>query len=467
MPVRPILASVVLALFAASVSQSIVAPAVPRIVDELGGMAHYSWIATSTLLASAVCIPLAGKLADVYGPRPVYAGGMAVFAAGSCLAGLAPSFWALVAARGLQGAGVGGTLALSQVVVGEILSPRERGRYQGYLGSAFGSAAVVGPLAGGWLTDHVSWRGCFLVTVPVVLAALAVAVRFLRLPAPERRPPLDVRGIGTLAGALTALLLAVSLVGAPEPFGWPVLAGLVVLAGGLLAVFADDQRRAADPVLPGRLLRDAVFRSAAGAGLLVSVTLFGATFFIPLFAQGVLGADATRSGVLLLPLAIGLVAASTVVGRLITRTGSYKWFMLAGGVVTVVGWAQLARLDAGSSTTDIAVALSFVGAGLGATSQNFILVVQNSAPRDELGIATASAQLFRSLGATLGVAGLGSVFAARVGSEPHDAAGVAAALHPLFLVGLGVAVAAAGAIALIPRIPLRETPGAVAAPHMN
>jgi EmrB/QacA subfamily drug resistance transporter len=467
-PVRPIFASVVLALFSASVSQSIVAPALPRIVHDLGGMQHYSWVATSTLLASAVCIPLAGKLSDVYGPRPVYVGGMAVFAAGSALSGVAQSFWWLVAARAVQGLGIGATLALSQVVIGHIVSPRERGRYQGYLGAGFGFAAVIGPLAGGWLTDHLSWRWCFFVNLPVVGAALAVTLVYLRLAPPGARGPLDVRGILALGSGLVCLLLAVSLVGATEPFGWELLVGLVVLALALFALFAADERRAADPVLPPRLLGDPVFRATALAGLLVSVTLFGATYFVPLFAQGVLGDDATSSGVVLVPLAAGLVLSSIVIGRLITRTGSYKWFMLGGGALIVVGWALLSRLDAGSSASDVAVALAFVGAGLGATTQNFVLVVQNTAAPGELGIATASAQLFRSLGATFGVAGLGSVFAARVAQEPKDGVGIAAALHPLFLAGLGVAVAALAAIALIRRIPLRETvgrPGGAAEPH--
>ena len=467
MPVRPIFASVVLALFAASVSQSIVAPALPRIVDDLGGMRHYSWIATSTLLAAAVVIPLAGKLSDVYGRRPVYVTGLLVFAFGSALSGLAQSFWWLVAARGVQGVGIGATLALSQVVIGDIMSPRERGRYQGYLGSSFGLAAVIGPLVGGWLTDNLSWRWCFFVNLPLVAAALVVSLIYLRLPVSGARGPLDVRGIVALAGGLTALLLAVSLVGAPEPFGWPLLAGLAVLAGGLFVAFAADERRAADPVLPARLLRDPVFRATALAGLLVAVTMFGATFFIPLFAQGVLGEDATRSGVLLVPLAVGLVISSTIVGRLITRTGSYKWFMLGGGVLIAAGWALLARLGVDSTSRDIAVALVLVGAGLGATTQNFVLVVQNRASSDDMGIATASAQLFRSLGATLGVAGLGSVFASRLSREPEDGAGIAAALHPLFVAGLGVAIAAVAAIALIRRVPLRETPGVVAPPHLS
>jgi MFS family permease len=242
---------------------------------------------------------------------------------------------------------------------------------------------------------------------------------------------------------------------------------LLVLAAGRLATFLAGERRVADPVLPLRLLRDAVFRTTAVANLLVAITMFGATFFVPLFAQAALGEDATQAGVVLVPLAVALVVFSTLVGRLISRTGSYKWFMLAGGVLIVVGYVLLTRLDADSSSWDLALATAFVGAGLGATSPNFILVVQNSAAAGEMGIATASAQLFRSLGATLGVAGLGSVYSSRVAHEPHDGAGIAAALHPLFLVGLGVAVAAVAAISLMRRVPLRETPALAVPPHMH
>lgn len=486
----------VLGMLVAVTNQTVVSPAMPLIVAELGGIEHYGWIASSALLAAAVAVPVVGKLSDLYGRRGFYVAGLVVLVLGSVLAGLAPGFWWLVAARAVQGLGMGAVQTLSLTVLGEIVSPRERGRYMGYLGAVFGVALGAGPLAGGWIADSLSWRWLFYANLPLALAALAFVAAFLRPPGqPPRGGSLDYVGFVTLGLGLCSVLLAATWGGALYPWGsWQVLS-LCAASAALLAGFAINEGRAEDPVLPPRLWRQPVFVLAGVSNVAVSMVMFGAVFFVPLYAQGVMGVGAGSSGAVLVPLLLSAVTTSIVVGRLITRTGRYKAFVLAGLLVLMAGYALLARLGpAAPARADLTVASVVVG--LGAVLQTYTLIVQNAASRADLGVVTSVSQLARSAGAAFGPAVFGAVMTARMETEiprhlppgasggswaerlsggvgslldpgavgtlpPAVAAGVreglAAAMHSVFLTGLSIVAVALVASAFIRELPLRDT----------
>src|ERR671917_2210829 len=339
-----IFVGLMLGMLVAAVSQTIVAPAMPVIVSELGGIEHYSWIATSALLASAMTVPVIGKLSDIYGRRSFYIAGIAVFMLGSILAGVAQSFWWLVAARAVEGFGMGTIMPLSQTIIGDIISARERGKYMGYIGAVFGVASIAGPLAGGWITDNFSWRWLFYVNLPFGVAALAFILAYLHIPHVPRRHKLDYVGFIALPIALVAVLLATTWGGTTYPWdSWQI----------------------------------------------ISLYAVGAIFFIAVYAQGVIGLNVTNSGAVLIPLTASMIVVSIVVGRLITRTGRYKGFMLAGLLVMAGGYFLLARLGYGSTQTDLTLDMIVVGLGLGAVLQTYTLVVQNATSREDLGVATS------------------------------------------------------------------------------
>jgi EmrB/QacA subfamily drug resistance transporter len=404
-----IFVGLMLGMLVAAVSQTIVSPAMPVIVSELGGIEHYSWIATSALLVSAVTVPVIGKLSDIYGRRGFYIAGIAVFMLGSILAGAAQGFWWLVAARAVQGFGMGTIMPLSQTIIGDIISARERGRYMGYIGAVFGLASIAGPLVGGWITDNFSWRWLFYVNLPVGLAALAFVVAYLHVPHFPSKHKLDYVGFVALPIALVAVLLATTWGGTTYPWdSWQVVSlyavGTLVLIG-----FVVNEYYAAEPVLPLRLWKNSVFTLSNISNMAIAMTMFGAIFFIPVYAQGVIGVNVTQSGAVLIPLTASMILVSIVVGRLITRTGRYKGFMLAGLLVMAGGYFLLTRLHYGSTQTDLTLDMIVVGLGLGAVLQTYTLVVQNATSREDLGVATSIAQLSRSLGATVGTAIFGTI----------------------------------------------------------
>jgi EmrB/QacA subfamily drug resistance transporter len=493
-----IFVGLVLGMLVAVTNQTIVSPAMPVIVADLGGIEHYSWIATSALLAMAVSIPVVGKLSDIYGRRGFYIAGLIIFMLGSILAGMAQGFWWLVGARAVQGLGMGALQTLSQTIIGDIVSPRERGRYMGYLGAVFGVALVVGPLAGGWITDSLSWRWLFFVNLPLGVAALVFIVAFLRLPHVSRRRPVDYVGFVALGIGLSAVLLATSWGGTQYLWGsWQIVslyvAGAVVLIG-----FVVNENRAGEPVLPLRLWKNSVFTLSNASNMTVAMAMYGALFFIPVFAQGVIGASVTNSGAVLIPLYFSAIALSILVGRLVTRTGRYKGFVLAGLTVMGAGYYLLTRLGYGSTQTDLTVAMVVVGLGLGAVMQTYILIVQNATSREDLGIATSITQLTRSMGATFGTALFGTVMVSEMKAEipkrlPPEALngsqaerfsggselgalldpgalgqlppavetgireGLATAMHSVFLVGLAITGVALAASIFIKELPLRDT----------
>lgn len=489
---RKVFLGLLLGMFVAGISQTIVAPAMPIIVAELGGMEHYSWLATAAMLMSAVVVPVVGKLSDLFGRRPFYLGGLAIFMLGATLAGFAQDFWWLVGARAVQGLGMGALMTLSQTIIGDIIAPRQRGRYQGYMGAVFGVTSIAGPLVGGWVTDTFGWRWLFFAGLPFGVVAMAFVARHLHLQHAPRRARIDLAGIVTLTGALVSILLAVSWGGTTYPWGSVQVLGLLVAGVALLSLFVAVEMRAEEPVIPLRLFRNPVFTFANVAALTVAMAMFGAIFYAPVYAQGVLGASALSSGAIVMPMSASMIVMGIVVGNLITRTGRYKPFVVGGTVVMLGGFLLLTRLHQEASSVQLTVAMVVAGLGLGGAMQTYTLIVQNAVDRRDLGVATAATQFFRSAGGTIGIAVLGTVLTARTGPaiRSHLPAGTASsmpsvdagsvldpaaladlppavalavrqgladALHTVFLVSIPAVVVAIIASSLIRSLPLRTT----------
>lgn len=424
---RRVFTGLIIGMFAASISQTIVGPAMPRIVAELGGMDHYSWVATAAMLMSAVIVPIAGKLSDQYGRRPFFLGGLAIFMVGSLISGFATNFWILVIGRAIQGMGMGTIMPLSQTIIGDIIPARQRGKYQGLMGAVFGLTSVAGPLVGGVITDHLGWRWLFFAAMPVGIAAFVLVALFLHPPHTPRDAKVDVAGMSSLSIALVAILLATSWGGTTYPWASPIIVGLYVGGAAMLAVFIVIETRAEEPVLPLRLFRSSIFTLTNIAVFSFAMLMFGAIIYIPVYAQGVLGVNATSSGLILMPLMVMFVVLGIVTGQIVTRTGRYKEFMLTGVVLMGVGVALLTRLDHQSTPLQLSLAMMVLGTGMGMVSQQYVLVIQNAATRRDLGVATASTQFFRNVGSTVGVAVMGTVMNAGlqdaiVGHLPADAA---------------------------------------------
>ncbi|OYO18125.1 MFS transporter [Enemella dayhoffiae] len=482
-----------LGMLVASISQTIVGPALPRIVAELGGMDHYSWLATAAMLVSAITVPIVGKLSDIYGRRPFYLAGLVVFMLGSVVCGFSQNFWMLVAGRAVQGLGMGTLMPLSQTIIGDIVPPRARGKYQGLMGAVFGLTSVAGPLAGGFITDHWGWRWLFFVSLPVGLVATAAIHRFLRMPHERREVKIDLLGIITMAIALVCLLLATSFGGTTWAWSsWQILT-LYAIGAVFAVIFIIVETRAADPVLPLRLFRSSIFTLSCVASFAIAIMMFGAIIYIPVYAQGVIGVNATNSGLILMPMMLGLIIFGMLVGQLVTRTGRYKEFLLLGVIVLTIGYWLLTRMRFGSSQLELTLAMVVIGVGLGTCMQLYTLVIQNNARRQDLGVATASSQFFRNVGSTVGIAIYGTVMTSTMHSaimkylppgagaqlggsmnassvlDPSALAklppviatavrqGLADALHNTFLIGLPVGVLALLATLFIKAVPLRDT----------
>ena len=411
-------AAIVLAMLPAVLDQTILATALPTIATDLGRLSDVSWVVSAYVVAAAATTPVWGKLGDRHGRKRLLEIALAMFLATSALCGVAQDITLLVAARAVQGVAAGGLMTLAMATVGDLVSPRERGRYQGYIMAAFAVATVVGPLLGGLLVEHASWRWVFYVNLPLGLVALA-ALR-LRLPAAEADPSgrrFDAAGAALLAGATAALMFACIWGG--NRYAWdsaPILgliAATVLLGGGLVV----RERRAADPIVPFALLRTRTVAVASGALLLATAALFAITVFVPLFLQKTTGASPTQAGLLLVPAMLGITLSTTLSGRYITRTGRYKVFPLAGLALMTAALALLAALAGEPSRTTTGVALALFGLGFGMVGQVLIVAEQNSVERRELGVATATTGFFRALGGAVGAAVLGAVFASRSGAH--------------------------------------------------
>jgi EmrB/QacA subfamily drug resistance transporter len=415
--VTVVFVALMLAVLLAALDATIVATALPTITSDLGGLNQLSWVVTGYLLASTISTPLYGKLGDLYGRKRIFQAAIVVFLAGSALCGLSQSMGELIAFRTVQGIGGGGLMVLAQAIIGDVVAPRDRGRYQGVFGAVFGLSSVAGPLIGGFLVDNASWRWIFYVNLPVGIVALAVIAVALELPAQQREVRIDVRGTILLALAAGAFVLATSLGGATYPWGsWQII-GLGVVAVAATALFIPIERRAAEPVLPLRLFSSRVFTVASAMGFIVGMALFGATTYLPLFLQIVNGASPTSSGLQLLPLMLGLLTTSIGSGQIIARWGHYKPFPIAGTAILVVGFVLLSTMGPTTSGLLRSLYMLVLGLGLGLVMQVLVLAVQNDAQYRDLGVATAGATFFRSIGGCFGVAICGAIFSNRLVDE--------------------------------------------------
>jgi EmrB/QacA subfamily drug resistance transporter len=417
-----------LVLLMAALDQTIVSTALPTIVGDLGGLSHISWVVTAYLLAQTAVTPIYGKLGDLYGRKIVLQVALVVFLIGSALCGAAQNLTELIVFRGVQGLGGGGLMVGTMAAIGDVVPPRDRGRYQGIFGAVFGLASVIGPLLGGLLTTSVSWRAIFYVNLPIGVLAFGVLAVTLPSRRDEVHHRIDYLGAAVLAAALSVIVLLSTLGGTSYPWGSPTIIGLGVLAVVLVVAFVFLERRAAEPVLPPRLFRNRVFSVTSAIGLVVGFALFGSVTYLPLFLQVVLGASPTGSGLQILPLMGGLLITSITSGQIISRTGHYKPFPIAGTAIMVLGLILLSTM--GPHTTRlIASAFMFVlGLGLGLVMQVLVLAVQNAVDYADLGVATSGATLFRSIGGSVGTAVLGSIFSNRLSAElasalPRSAAG--------------------------------------------
>ena len=412
------LSGMLLAMFVAFLSSTVVSNALPTIITDLRGtQSQYTWVVTATLLASTASTPIWGKLADLFSKKLLLQIAIVVFIVGSMLAGLSQSVPTLIGWRVLQGLGLGGLQALVQIAMAAMISPRERGRYSGLLGSVMAVATVGGPLIGGLLVDTswLGWRWCFYVGVPFAVAALVLLQRTLHLPVTKRDVSIDYLGAGFLTAGVSALLIWVTLAG--DSFAWASVETALFLTGGVLAIvaFIVTELRATEPIVPLRLFRDRTTTLAIVASVAIGVAMFGSTVFLGQYLQISRGYSPTAAGLLTIPMVGGLLVSSTVSGILITRTGRWKRFLVAGSVLVAIGFGLLSTIDHATNMVLLGVFLAVLGIGIGMTMQNLVLAVQNTVAASDLGSASSAVAFFRSLGGTIGVSVLGAVLSTRVG----------------------------------------------------
>jgi EmrB/QacA subfamily drug resistance transporter len=482
---RVIFSALLLVLLLASLDQTIVSTALPTIVGDLGGIQHLSWVVTAYLLAATISGPLYGKLGDLYGRKIVLQTAIAVFLIGSALCGISQNMTELIAFRALQGLGGGGLIVSTLAIVGDVVPPRERGKYQGFFGAVFGVSTIIGPLLGGFFVDNLSWRWIFYVNLPTGVVAFVVIGAVFHARAERREHAVDYLGAGLLAAGLAGIVLYTSLGGTTYSWSAPGMIGLIVAGTVSLVAFLVVESRVVEPILPLALFRNRVFSVTSAVGFIIGLALFGAITYLPVYLQLVKAKSPTESGLLLTPMMGGLLVTSIVSGQLISRFGRYRPFPIAGTAVTACGLALLSQLDLGTSIAKVGLYMLVVGLGLGMVMQVLVLAAQNAVPYEYLGVATSSSTMFRQIGGSVGVSIFGAIFANQlakhlVGKLPPGVTApktaspelvkhlppqvrhgyieaVTLSLHPLFLTAAAITVLAFALTWMLREVPLRAT----------
>ncbi|MGC5027819.1 MDR family MFS transporter [Tsukamurella sp. DT100] len=484
-----VMAGLLAALFTALLSTTVVSTALPKIISDLGASTTaFSWVITAALLANAASTPIWGKLADLFNKKVLVQAAIVIFVAGSVLAGATPNIEVLLVARVIQGIGMGGLTALVVAIMGSIIPPRERGRYSGYMGAVMAVSMAGGPILGGIITDHIGWRWCFYISVPVAVAALILIQRTLHLPTKRNdQVSIDWLGATLLTAGVSVLLIWVSFAG--KNYGWLSVSTVVYLVGGfgLLAATVFVESRAKEPIIPLKIITEKTTGLAIIASIAVGVGMFGAMSFLGLYFQNSRGYSPTMAGILTIPMVLGMLISSVASGQLITRTGQWKRYVVGGAVILVIGFALLSTIDHLTPIWQVQAYIAVMGFGIGALMQNLVLAVQNTVSVQNIGAASSSVAFFRTFGGAIGVSALGAVLTARVTDlvkegvvanhvrDPHSPlireitnAAFGDATGRIFLVSTACAIVTLIAVALLPNKPLRTTidmeSGADAAP---
>ncbi|WP_343235107.1 MDR family MFS transporter [Streptomyces sp. SID10853] len=494
--VRVVLFALMIAMLLAMLDNMIVNTAMPTIVGELGGLAHLSWVVTAYTLATAASTPIWGKVGDMYGRKGAFLSSIVIFLVGSAASGMAQDMSQLIGFRAIQGLGAGGLMVGVMAIIGDLIPPRERGKYQGMMAGVMAVAMIGGPLVGGAITDHLGWRWTFYINLPLGAVALAMVTAVLHLPKKRSRGRIDYLGTALLTIGIVSIVLVTTWGGSQYAWGSAIIMELIFIGVAALIGFVFWETKAAEPIVPLHIFRNRNFSLMSIIGFLTGFVMFGAMLFLPLFQQSVQGASATNSGLLLMPMLLAMMAVSLVAGRVTTNTGKYKVFPIAGGALMVVGLYLLSTMDVHTTRLTTGVYMAVVGAGMGFLMQITMLVAQNSVEMKDMGVASSSTTLFRTLGSSFGVSIMGALFtnkvqdemAARVGkgaslpSAQLDAASlaklpekardayqyaVAAGTHGGFLLGAFAGLAVIVAAVFVKEVALRggpETPAPVQEP---